>query len=165
MNPLTIKQNIAQALNSFSTGNLADNVQNLFQTLGYQTDRAIRLVSPTPDSFLSQFARDKPFNAQNARLSEWQFVDIVFQLTKDEIRGGGANLSSFNTNQVDNTIIESYLFFAVALGNNSYSRTALATITRELNKLFAMPVMVVFQHGQTLSLSIINRRLPQTRRT
>ncbi|MDY6803121.1 MAG: TaqI-like C-terminal specificity domain-containing protein [Cyanobacteriota bacterium] len=159
MTALTIKKNIAKALNSFSTGNLAENAQNLFQTLGYQTDRAIRLVSPTPDSFLSQFARDKPFNAESARLSQWQFVDILFQLTKDEIRGVGGNPSSFDTNQVDNTIIESYLFFAIALSNNSYSRTVLAAITRELNKLFPMPVMVVFQHGQTLSLSIINRRL------
>ncbi|MCA9982311.1 MAG: hypothetical protein KDD89_15810, partial [Anaerolineales bacterium] len=55
--------------------------------------------------------------------------------------------------------IESYLFIALRLTGESYSRTQLAQITREINKLFAMPVMLIFQHGQTLTLSIINRRL------
>lgn len=156
---LTTKPEIAQSLGGFGAGNLADNAQNLFQTLGYQTDRAIRLASPTPDSFLSQFALEKPFNSKIARLSDWQFVDLLFQLTEDEIRGQTKNLSSFDTNQVDDTQIESYLFFAIALSNNSYSRTQLAGITREINKLFPMPVMLVFQHGQTLSISAVNRRL------
>lgn len=45
------------------------------------------------------------------------------------------------------------------LKGESYSRTALADITREINRLFPMPAMVLFRHGQTLTLSVIDRRL------
>ena len=63
---------------------------------------------------------------------------------------------------MDNTIIQSYLFFAIRLEGSNYSRTQLSQITREINKLFMMPAMLLFQHGETLTLSIINRRLHAT---
>jgi hypothetical protein len=160
MSELKLKHNIAQSLHRCLNSNLADGTQNLFQTLGYQTDKAIRLDSPTAEGFCRQFDQGKGFNPEAARAEEWQFVDLVFQLTKDEITGSDQIRLNFEGSpQVDNTIIESYLFFAIALSGNAYARSQLATITREINKLFAMPVLVVFQHGQSLTLSIINRRL------
>ena len=60
---------------------------------------------------------------------------------------------------MDNTIIASYLFFVIRLEDKDYNRTQLSQITREINKLFIMPAMLLFQHGETLTLSIINRRL------
>ncbi|UIE36935.1 Eco57I restriction-modification methylase domain-containing protein [Leptodesmis sichuanensis] len=160
MSDLKLKQDIARSLNHFSTGNLADHAQSLFQTLGYQTDKAIRLDSPTVDAFRSQFDQGKVFNPKTARSEEWQFVDLMFQLTKDEITGSEQIRLNFGGSpRIDNSIIESYLFFAIELAGNTYSRSQLASITREINKLFPMPVMLVFKHGQTLTLSIINRRL------
>jgi adenine-specific DNA-methyltransferase len=55
--------------------------------------------------------------------------------------------------------MESYLLLAIELKGEHYTRTALAGITRELNKLFAMPALILFRHGDTLTLAIINRRL------
>ena len=40
-----------------------------------------------------------------------------------------------------------------------YTRTALADITREVNKLFEMPALILFRHGDLLTLAIINRRM------
>jgi len=77
-------------------------------------------------------------------------------LSKDEVT---PQHDLFNTKQVDRTIIETYLFFAIELSNNDYSRTALSQIVREINKVFPMPVMILFKHGNTLTLAIINRRL------
>lgn len=57
------------------------------------------------------------------------------------------------------TVIETYLFFAIELEKAEYTRTALAQITREINKVFPMPVMVIFKYGEHLTLSVINRRL------
>ena len=65
----------------------------------------------------------------------------------------------YNNKQLDNTIIESYVFFALKLRESSYTRTQLSNITREINKLTPMPAMILFQHGQTLTLAVINRRL------
>jgi len=71
--------------------------------------------------------------------------------------------SLFTTKLVDRTAIEAYLFFTLELTNelsgDHYSRTKLAQITREVNLLFAMPVMILFKHGNSLTLSVINRRL------
>lgn len=160
MNEMNTKRTISAALNHFSAGNLAENAQALFQTLGYQTDKAVRLEAPTPQAFVDSFAQGRTFNLDNALLQDWQFVDLLFQITKDEITGSDQLRINFGSQaRVDNTIIESYLFFAVALTGGFYTRTQLAGITREVNKLFSMPVMLLFKHGQTVTLSIINRRL------
>lgn len=59
---------------------------------------------------------------------------------------------------VDESIFQSYLFLAIKLKGDTYSRTALANITREINKLYAIPAVLIFQHGHALTFSIINRR-------
>jgi hypothetical protein len=158
MNEGQLKQRIVQSLGDFLTGNLADCAQSLFQTLGYRTDKAMRLDAPTVEEFCRQFTQGQSFNGETARLSDWHFVDRIFQLTKDELTAQG-QLSFDSSHRVDNTIIESYLFCAIELKGNNYSRSQLASITREVNKLFPMPVMLIFKHGQTLTLSIIDRRL------
>ena len=87
-------------------------------------------------------------------------MDVLCQITDAEIRQSNQMILLDSAGKViDNAIIESYLFMAIALQGESYTRTDLAQITREVNKLFTMPVMILFQHGQTLTLSIINRRL------
>lgn len=160
MNELETKQAIAQSLGCFATIDLADNARALFETLGYRVDKSTSLEVPTAQSFLNSFVDERSFNRETALVKDWRFVDLLFQLTKDEITGSNQLRISFgDSSRVDNTIIESYLFFAIALIGNTYTRTQLAGITREINKLFPMPVMLVFLHGQTLTLSIINRRL------
>jgi adenine-specific DNA-methyltransferase len=86
-------------------------------------------------------------------------VDMLFQLTGEELSQPGQVRLAFSGGQVDNTIIESYLFFAIDLAGHIYTRTQLAGITREVNKRFPMPVMLIFRHGESLTLAIIGRRL------
>ena len=62
---------------------------------------------------------------------------------------------------VDEHIYQSYLFLAIKLKGDTYSRTALANITREINKLYAIPALLIFQHGHALTFAIINRRPSQ----
>lgn len=160
VNEQETKRAIEESLRSFAVGNLADNARSLFATLGYRVDKTTSLETPTAQSFLDSFAEERSFNRETALVKDWQFVDLLFQLTKDEITGSNQLRIAFgDSSRVDNTIIESYLFFAIALERNTYTRTELAGITREINKLFPMPVMVVFLHGQALTLSIIDRRL------
>ena len=160
MNEQPIKQNIAQALAGFAKGSLAANALALFRILGYHSEKRIDLSPNTAENFAATFDSANRLNPKNALLEEWKSVDLLFQLTGDEIsHTEPAQLSFESGKKIDDTIIESYLFFAVDLRNGSYTRTQLAGITREINKLFPMPVLVLFRHGQTLTLSIINRRL------
>ena len=154
------KQAIADSLDRFASGSLAENAIDFFGTMGYVSEKRIELHPPTAANFRATFATNGDFNAAKALLDDWQSVDLLFQLTADEIRATSQlKLDLITHARVDDTIIESYLFFAIALQNDTYSRTQLATITREVNKLFKMPAILLFRHGHTLTLSIIDRRL------
>ncbi len=119
----------------------------LLNTLGYHSDR-------TDLNFanLADFREVFPIQTE-----EFAAVpQLLFQLTWEDLFA-----SSAGPKPVDNTIMESYLFFAIQLKQSHYSRTALAKMTRDLNRFANQPVMVIFTYGESLTLSIINRRLHQ----
>jgi len=150
-----IKTNTKEALQSFAKGNLTERSLNLFETLGYVTDRRAPLHKPTYEEFKDTFISEQKFDEIKAITDDWNYVDLLFQLSNEEIR---KLTSLFDTKKVDNTIIEAYLFICIELRHENYSRTQLSMITREVNKLFSMPVMVLFKYGKFLTLSVINRR-------
>lgn len=154
-----VKQYIQQAIQQFNRRSLRENSLHLLATLGYESDRQIQLPN-TPAAFLEYSDREGKFRREKALFDEWQSVEVLCQITDDEIRQSNQMILMDSAGKViDDTIIESYLFMAIGLRGEQYPRTALAHITREVNRLFSMPVMVIFQHGPTLTLSIINRRL------
>ncbi len=157
-----IKHKITDALGGFTSGNLTANATNLFNTLGYISEKRLLQTAYSPEEFLNSFNRTvaKPLNPTKALVKSWKQVHFLFQLTADEIKASSQlGLDFGSKKKVDTTVMESYLFFALELVDGDYTRTELATITREINKIFSMPVMVLFSHGDTLTLSIINRRL------
>ena len=152
-----IKQNIKKAIHQFNNGSISENALNLFQTLGYNTGRQNPFTDKTFKFFKESFLdNDKSFNEEKALAKEWEYVDFLFQLSKEEISG---TTSLFDTGRVDNAIIESYLFFVIELKNENYNRSVLSRITREVNRIFSMPVMLLFKYGNSLTVSVINRRL------
>jgi adenine-specific DNA-methyltransferase len=154
---IDIKQNITNAISGFSKGNLFDNSIRLFQSLGYKTERQSRLSKSTYKGFIEDFptAAEK-INLKKALSQQWNKIELLFQLTQTEMT---RQSFLFDTGKVDNAIIEAYLFFAIELSENDYTRTQLSDITRELNKVYSMPVMVLFKYDNQLTLSVIKRRL------
>ena len=152
---------INDALNRFTTGSLVQNARNLLNTLGYQSERTLALESSTAEAFIAAYDSQGTLNRDRALTGEWSSIELLFQLSGDDLTYTDATGWLFDPSQtqVDNTIIQSYLFFALRLEGSNYNRTQLSQITREINKLFMMPAMLLFQHGETLTLSIINRRL------
>jgi len=138
-----IKKQIESAVKAFSDGELRDRALNLFNVLGYNTSRQNSFENKTWAEFKEHFVKDS-FSEEKALAKEWSYVDILFQVSKDEVTG---ELGLFDTGKVNDTIIESYLFFTIALKGESYSRTQLSNISREINKLFPMPVMVLFKYN------------------
>ena len=114
-----------------------------------------------PETFIAAYDSQGKLNRDRALTAKWSSIDLLFQLRGTDLTPTDTTEWLFDPSQaqVDNTIIQSYLFFAIRLEGNDYNRTQLSQITREINKLFMMPVMLLFQHGETLTLSIINRRL------
>ena len=162
MHETPLKIDIQRTLNNFADGNLAENATHLLNVLGYESQRTLSRSSNTLEAFLEDFDSHKRMNREKALLHEWQTADFLFQLTVDEIEQQTQETIAFHENEgVDDTIYYSYLFLAVKLKGDTYSRTALANITREINKLYAMPALLIFQHGHALTFAIISRRPSQ----
>jgi len=152
-----LKEQIQTALGEFSGGNLVTNATGLLNVLGYDSERKIQLSPNNYRGFAELFQTGSAkFDPEKAKVNEWQSIDVIFQLTEDDIK---KSHSLFETKKVDNTIIESYLFFALSLAGEKYTRGDLVKITREINKLTPMPAMILFKYNDNLTVAVIDRRI------
>ncbi len=152
-----LKIGIQSSIKALGSREFSKSVLSLFSILGYKTDRQNPFPQKTFQFFKDSFlGANQSFNEDKALTKEWTSVDLLFQLSRAELTD---QQGLFEIKRVDNTIIEAYLFFAIELSKADYSRTALAQITREVNKVFRMPVMVVFRHGNNVTISVTNRRM------
>jgi len=157
MTETTSKESIGSALRAFSTNDFSRNSLTLFSTLGYKTERRAPLSEKTFKYFKSLIeSSGKTLDESKFYADEWKYVDFLFQLTKEDLSN---QVGLFDNRRIDNTIVESYLFLAIELSSSEYSRTALAKITRQVNRVFSMPVMILFKYGDYLTLSVIDRRI------
>ena len=149
-----VKKNIITALKQFERGSLFENAINLFDALGYDISLQNRLDSPSLAGLSDEYGLS--MSAEKVMSDDILTLELLFQLRKEEIT---KQISLFDTRKVNNKLIESYLFFAVELKKKNYTRSQLAQITREFNRVFPMPVMLLFKHGNRLTLSAIDRRI------
>ena len=165
MNDAGVKEKIRNTIQSFNKQDLTTASLELFNILGYNTERQAPLDKPCPAAFKESFVgTDSKFSEDKVLFEDWKYVDLLFQLSKEELHFDKTLFKKeviikLPDGKEDRTIIETYLFFAIELSNNQYSRTELSRITREVNRLFPMPVMILFKTGGSLTLSVTNRRL------
>lgn len=156
------RQAIDGALKAFLTQPLAKASLNLLGALGYASEKTADLGSTTTALLgnIEQFNPELgPIDRAKVQTDRWQECVFLFQLTDDEIPSlarAQANL----TGQVNvvKSRIESFVFLAIELTGERWSRTELANIMRELNRRFPMPAIVLFRHGGLLSLALVSRR-------
>ena len=164
---IQLRTRLEDALRSTATGDLRISALELLSILGYASNKT--LDWPTqPQAFARELETllggSNQLNAETACLTDWQSVSFLFQLTNDELPMLAARQTSFFSDTgVQPWQIESFIFLAVDLKTGNWSRTRLARITRELNRLFPMPVIVLYRHPghdqeTMLSLAVINRR-------
>lgn len=153
MNNLQTKLLLRDAVTRFSTQPLRAASLGLFASLGYQSDRTIAIDSV--DDFCTQFDPTGLLAHPRAQKSNWQSIELLFQLTDEEL---SRNATLFKDTAVRASLLQSYVFFAVKLQPGDYARGKLAAITRQINRVFPMPVMVLFKVGDNLSIAVINRR-------
>ncbi len=159
MTELQRKEQIAAALQGAGEENLRTGALRLLEALGYSSEKRLDLSPNSAATFCAEFDPQGRLNERYALTAEWRSVDLLFQLTEEEVRNTWQGNLGFDKGRVDNTIIESYLFFAIDLKGDRYARTKLSGITREVNKLFPMPVMVLFRYAGALTVSVIKREI------
>ena len=153
------KLQIQEALQGFMANSIREASVSFLGSLGYKSDRVFDIEN-TPEAFLKKFdTRDRPFNKEKAQYDCWKTIDFLFQITDDEVQREGGQPALEFSSDVDTSNFQSYLFFAVDLEKGHYTRTHLSQITREINLLFNMPVLILLRHNGTLTFAIIDRRL------
>ena len=139
---------------------LREGAAGLFGALGYRSERTTDAGSVA--QFLDAFdAGDadgggRLTGRRRAALESWRAVEIVFQVTASEL--GAAQPELFGGAGFEAGRIESFLFLAAELEDRPWSRGALADMTRAVNRLFAMPAVVLFRSGGTVTLAVVHRR-------
>jgi len=153
---MELKTKIQQRLQAFTGADLRTASMALLDGLGYRSEKTLDLGG-SPEAFLDQFDNnsERGFSKDKALFDDWKEIHLLFQLTDQELSGQGG---LFGADEVSQGLMSSYLFFAVSLTGKSYARGKLAQITRQLNRLFPMPVMVLFEYNDKLSIAVINRR-------
>ena len=147
---------IQAALAALPDGDFAPAAHSLLAALGYRSERTLEL-SGSVDDFIEQFpASNKNTKTEQAFRDNVQSARILFQVTDAEI---AAHSTLFDTGDFDSGNASSFLFAAVELNGASYPRGQYATFTRELNKRFPMPTVVLFKTAaDVLTLSFVYRR-------
>ena len=159
---LTIKHNIENALNNFLDDQLLlrDAATQFLNTLGYYSGLVGSYEIDKP-----RYDRIKDAAEETAKLSErlcvedWQPFYQILQVTDDEINAQLTEESpSFETKAIDENQLTSYMFIAMPLAGDTYTRTQLANITRFISMRIPQPFMLMFWYDAFLTLAIINRR-------
>ena len=125
------KEEIESALAAIDTGDFLENAKHLLAVLGYCSERTLELPG-TVDDFISA-----------------------------EIAPNDDEPTLFESPAFDAGYVRSFLFFTVALKDKDYPRGKYAQFTREVNKRFMMPIVVLFRAGNRLTIGFVGRRQHQ----
>lgn len=161
-NNIQHRQMVQDALQAFANAPLARASADLLNSLGYASEKIAEL-GDSAESLLGNIEQFKPevgpISRDKVKADRWKSCAFLFQLTNDEIPSLSAGQRPPNIDcKVAHGQIESFVFLAIELQDESWSRTDLAAITRELNRRFPMPAIIIFIHGGLLSLAVIDRR-------
>jgi len=158
MSDTALKQKIQTSIQNFITKEFFLAADDLLKTMGYDSERRMPLADKTADDFFETFSQPVSINKEKAQVSDWLKIDLLFQLADEDLDLYSQRQIPLVVDKSINPSITSYLFFALELKDKDYSRTQLSTITREINKLFSVPAMLVFNYGEKISVAIIGRR-------
>ena len=150
-----MQETLSNAVTSFADVPLRQGAATLLATLGYESDRTDE-VGSVAEFLDSQEAKGRLTERQMALLlKSWLAVELVFQITDEEISSVGSLLVEY---RFDASRIQSFVFITAELVTRRYTRTELAEMTRAVNRLFEMPVVLLFRCESQCSLAVIHRR-------
>ena len=153
-----LRSAIDNAVRAFADAPLQEAGLGLLDALGYRSAKTIALDG-SPATFAREVDHDGKLTALPACFDKWQEVQFLFQLTNDEIPMLAHGQPAFDLQEnYGRSIVDSFVFLAIALEGEDWKRGALAGITRAVNAMFAMPVIILFKHGARFSLAASERR-------
>ena len=155
------KEAIKTALAAIPTGDFLEKSKDLLATIGYRSERTHEL-SGTVHDFFQEFPPLTPNTKTEQEFRKHaESVQLIFQFTSDEV-ADDIQQELFEADAFDKANTDSFLFCAVELKDNTYSRTQYAEFTREINKRLLAPTVVLFRAGNRLTIGFTDRRPHKT---
>src|SRR5579864_7578934 len=135
---------IEKAIHDFQNLPLDAASSRFWATLGYQSDKRLDLPSD-PKSFVRLLNGNSKYeiNTATAHVPDWKSAHFLFQLTNDEIPSlaYGHLPMIAGADGYQKGMIESFAFLSIELKSENWTRTQLARMTREINRVFPMPAI------------------------
>lgn len=141
------------AVQRFGKQPLRQAALGFLDDLGYRSQLELKISGV--DAFRSELDQDGRLNPEQAHLDEWKNVEFLRQVTGRDLSPTG----ELFRHDYDPSEIQSYVFLAIDLKDERYTRNKLSQISRAVNRIFMMPALLIFKHGESLTFSVVNRRL------
>ena len=157
----SVRVSIESVLKETVGPDAAASAQHLLHTLGYGSDRTLGGQTGRIDDFMAQFPAELTGTVgEQALRSHATSVHVLFQLTDAEVRAQGpAPELAFGVGSFEKGNARSFIFVVAELSDRRYPRGRYAQFTREINKRFASPTIVVFRtKSRLLTLAFADRR-------
>ena len=151
------KKEIQSALARIPDSDFLQTTKDLLAVLGYRSQRTLNLSGNVDDFIQRLSAPTKDTETEREFRVEVESIKPVFQVTSDEIDNSG-QIELFESPAFDEGKAKSFMFFAVQLKGENYSRGKYAQFTREINKRIVMPVVVLFRVENRLTIGFVSRR-------
>ncbi len=159
-NTLKLEERIKLSLMALDKKPLQEHASKLLNILGYRSPKTLDHDS-SPAGFLNLLEATGNFKTtEKLKTNLWKQAHFLFQLTNDEIPALGSFTQDMFLSPQDyrQSIVESFVFVALDLEDTHWTRGDLVTITREINRAFPMPTILLFRAGNQLSVCVIDRR-------
>ena len=160
MSTSSVRNAISAALAATVDPDLTAAATGLLAACGYRSERTLPGQSGDAGDFIREFpAVNAGTQSEQAFLDNAKSVHLLFQFTSGEIQAETQH-ALFDAAGFDTGNSRSFLFATVQLLGHDYPRGQYAAFTRELNKRFPMPMVVLFRTAANLiSLAFVQRRL------
>ena len=151
------KEEIESALAAMIDDDFLETTKDLLEVLGYCSDRTANFPV-TADDFIRQFpARNENTDTEQEFRKNVESVELVFQVSSAEIAPDDQSML-FDALVFDEGYVRTFTFFAIELKDQDYPRGKYAQFTREVNKRFIMPIVVLFRVKDRLTIGFVGRR-------
>jgi adenine-specific DNA-methyltransferase len=150
-------EQVRVALRQAASGPLREGTRGLLNLLGYDSPKTLE-TSGDPLELLSALGADPAAFDDFGGVGAWSSLDVVFQLTGDELPALARGSTPTTADDYRKRDIDSFVFLALDLQARDWPRRDLVGITRALNRLFDMPAIVLFRQTGHATLAVIDRR-------
>ena len=148
---------IRAALAALAAHDLTDGARDLLGLLGYRSPKTLE-TGGAPAALLEAVGIDPERFESFGGVGLWRTLDVAFQLTGDELPALARGSTPSTSGEYRGRDIDSFVFLTLDLHERAWTRRDLVGITRELNRGFAMPAILLFRHLGHATLAVIDRR-------